>query len=438
MTAGVVERGSPVPAPAPAPNTPRVLLSAYACQPGRGSEPGVGWNVARAVAMAGCEVWVLTMTENREAIEAELSRTPAPNIHPVYWTVPRWIPVSNEGVLACQVHYHVWQIGAYLAARRLRREVEFDVAHHVTFVRYWSPSFVALLPIPFVWGPVGGGESAPRRFWPGFGWRGIVFEACRALGRWIGEHDPFVRITARRSALALATTKETAERLRRMGARDVRLLSEAGLTPDEISECGRDAGPSDVGPLRVVSIGRLIHWKGFHLAMQAFARAQCDGEYWIVGGGPEEPRLKELARELGVSGRVRFCGALPRAEAMQLLRSCDVLVHPSLHDSGGWVCLEAMAAGRPVVCLSLGGPATQVTEDAGIVVDAADPERAVAGLAAAFERLAGSPALRRSMGAAGQARVADGFTWDRKARTFRDVYAHVTGVAGRAAGQARG
>ena len=56
--------------------------------------------------------------------------------------------------------------------------------------------------------------------------------------------------------------------------------------------------------------------------------------------------------------------------------------------SGGWTCLEAMAAGRPVVCLDLGGPATQVTEETGIKVPAPVPNQAVSGLAEAMTRLA--------------------------------------------------
>ena len=63
-----------------------------------------------------------------------------------------------------QIHYYLWQIQAYFKAFRLHQEIEFDVVHHVTFVKYSTPSFLSLLPVPFVWGPVGGGESAPKTF----------------------------------------------------------------------------------------------------------------------------------------------------------------------------------------------------------------------------------------------------------------------------------
>jgi len=72
-------------------------------------------------------------------------------------------------------------------------------------------------------------------------------------------------------------------------------------------------------------------------------------------------------------------------------------MHPSLHDSGGWVTLEAMAAGRPVICLDLGGPALQVSEATGIKIPAISPPQVVADLASALKQLAGDPSRRHDL-----------------------------------------
>ncbi len=85
------------------------------------------------------------------------------------------------------------------------------------------------------------------------------------------------------------------------------------------------------------------------------ARGLPDAEYWILGDGPERQALQALAGDLGIANRVRFWGNVERQTAVSKLGECDVLGASSLHDSGGWVCLEAMAAGRPVICLDLGG-----------------------------------------------------------------------------------
>ena len=356
----------------------KVLLSAYACEPGKGSEPGVGWNWVRQIARLA-EVWVITRSNNREAIEKALAEDPLPNVHWVYFDLPRWARFWKKGQRGVHLYYYLWQIGIYFLARRLHRQVGFDLIHHVTFVNYWLPSFLALLPVPFIWGPVGGGESAPRAFYRTFSRRGKIYEFLRDIARWIGEHDPFTRLTARKAIIALATTNETAKRLTSLGARKVEVLSQVALPSAEIAELS-SLPPRLNSPFRLISMGRLLHWKGFHLGLQAFAQFAkefSDTEYWIVGDGPERKNLEQLARKLGIIDKVRFWGALPRSEALKKLAECDVLVHPSLHDSGGWVCVEAMAAGRPVICLDLGGPALIVTEETGFKIPVHTPEQVV-------------------------------------------------------------
>jgi glycosyltransferase involved in cell wall biosynthesis len=400
-----------------------VLISAYACEPDKGSEPGVGWTWALQISRWH-EVWVITRANNRGSIEKALAARPMPNVHWVYFDLPRWAAFWKKGRRGGHAYYYLWQLGAYFVARKLHREVGFDLVHHVTFVNYWLPTFLALLPVPFVWGPVGGGESAPRGFRRCFSLRGKVFELLRDLARRLGELDPFVRLTAQRARVGLATTEETALRLRELGCRKVMVLSQVCMPSEVIARL--DAFPvRQSGPFRLVSIGNLLHWKGFELGLRAFARFQLwapAAEYWIIGDGPEKKDLAKLAERLGVAERVTFLGAIPRQQVLEKLAECDVLLHPSLHDSGGWVCVEAMAAGRPVVCLDLGGPTVQVTEQTGIKVPAISPEQAVRDLAMAMLHLAQDPDTKARMSKASRRRVEEQFAWTSKGDRLRQIY----------------
>lgn len=402
----------------------KVLISAYACEPGRGSEPGVGWNVARSLA-AHHDVWVITRANNRPAIEAALATDPVPGLRFVYYDLPRWARFWKRGLRGLQLYYYLWQVGLYPVAKQLHREVGFDVAQHVTFVKYWAPSLPALLGVPFVWGPVGGGESAPSAFHTDFSARGRLYERLRDAARGLGERDPLVRLTARRSHTALATTPQTAERLYHLKAPRVIVRGESGLNEDELAMLGSLPAP-EVASVRFVSIGRLLHWKGFHLGVRAFAEAGLsEAEYWIIGDGPERARLEVLAKELGVADQVRLFGRLPRHETLRRLGESHALVHPSLHDSGGWVCIEAMAARRPVLCLDLGGPSVQVTADTGFKVPPHTPGQVVEDLAGAMRRLHTDPTLGRRMGEAGRARVCTHFSWTQKAVALSRLYAEL-------------
>jgi len=397
----------------------RVLLSAYACEPDKGSEPGVGWNIAWEMARYD-QIWVLTRANNRPEIEAAVRRLHHPRLRFIYHDLPAAVRWWKRGARGVQTYYYLWQATAHRVARRLHNEVDFDLIHHLTFAKYWAPSFLALLPVPFIWGPVGGGESAPRAFRTSLSFAGRRDETLRDMARWVGEHDPFVRATARRSRVALARTEETAERLRRLGAGDVRVFSELGLRREEVNPA--PTRPAIDGGLRFVSIGQLRHLKGFHLGIRAFALAGLPtAEYWIVGDGPERGRLEASAAALGVSDRVRFFGWLKREETLRRLKECDVLLHPSLHDSGGLVCLEAMGAGRPVVCLDVGGPAEHVDPAAGIRVSARGPDQTVCELAAALRTLACSPSLRQAMSEAAS-RYSKSLLWERKGQLLKCIY----------------
>lgn len=400
----------------------RILLSAYACEPGAGSEPGIGWHTAVQLAES-FEVWVLTRANNRDDIEREIRVRPRPNLRFVYSDLPRALRWWKRGRRGMQVYYYLWQLWVGREIRRVSRRIHFHSVHHITFGRYWMPSPLAFTSRPFVWGPVGGGDSAPPRFRSGLSRRGSRLDRLRRFARRLGERDPLVRATARRTRVALASTPVTASRLRALGARDVRLLPAAALPDEDAERLGHLPPPPDA-PFRLISVGLLLYWKAFDLGLRAFAESGLkDAEYLVVGDGPERPRLESLARNLGIDERIRWMGAVPRETVLQTLGHCHVLVHPSLHDSGGWVCLEAMAAGRPVLCLDIAGPSVLVPAEAGILVPPCDPSSAVAGLAEGMRRLASEPALLRRMADAAKKHVHQWHRWEVRGQQLREVHA---------------
>ena len=173
-------------------------------------------------------------------------------------------------------------------------------------------------------------------------------------------------------------------------------------------------------PVRFLSVGRLIHWKGYHLGIRAFLAAKLENaEYWIVGSGSELEVLQGIAAG---NPRIKFLGSLPRSQALQVMAECDVLVHPSLHDFSPTVCVEAMAAGLPIVCLNLGGPSIQVTDETGIRVLAQNPDQAVEDLTQAMIDLAHDRDRRSAMGHAGQQRVREHYHWGVRGQLYRRLY----------------
>ncbi len=398
----------------------KVLLSAFSCGPSQGSEPGVGWNWVQQVSRKH-EVWLLTMDESA----AELKKRLPTNVHLTvlrsfdWWRRLQKLPVPGLDWL----YYYWWQWKAYRVARALHAEVGFDLAHHVTFVSWRAPSFLCLLPVPFVWGPVGGGGNPPRELWSELGWRGGLFERVRAWLQRVPRWDPTVRLTMRRAALILAANRETADLIPASYQPKVSTMLGIGMSTTEIPGTSPASDPKRGFVVLFVAVLQPI--KGGTLATKAFqrlARSRPDATLVVLGEGPERFRLAELARRLGIADRVQFKGWLPRGKVQEWMCSADVLLHPSLRDSGGMVLMEAMMAEIPVICLDLGGPGEIVTPECGFKIRPANPAQVVAGLAAALEKLAGDPALRRAMGQEGRHRVLEYFDWDRRGERMMELY----------------
>jgi glycosyltransferase involved in cell wall biosynthesis len=246
----------------------------------------------------------------------------------------------------------------------------------------------------------------------------------RSLAGW----DPVLCATLRRASLVAATTEESRQTLERLGASRLVVEAQCGVTDEEFDFFGRFPLRT-ARPFRLISIGRLLHWKGFHWGLQAFARFHkvCpESEYWIVSSGPEAGALKQLAAELGIAQSVTFWGRLPElADVYGKLAQADVLVHPAAHEAFGNVCLEALAAGRPVICLDAGGPGLQVTEECGFKAPVESEEQVLEAMAGAMETLYRNPELLGRMGAAARERARTHFNWSRKGERMNALYESV-------------
>lgn len=384
----------------------RVLLIAYACGPGTGSEPEVGYRTMLELGRTH-EVVVLTRENNVPPLKRALSEAGVSGIGIIGFDLPAWARWWKRGQRGVQLYYYLWQLFAVSTVRRIVDEQRIDVVHHATFVKHWAPSAGAWGGVPFVWGPVGGADHTPWKMIPGFGLNGALYELARCAAIWLGEIDPLARYTARRSSVAVGSTPRTAQRIHAMGARHAIVHTQCATGELPLIGDRMQSGPG----LRLLTGGRLNAWKGHHLAMEALALVDgIDWRWEIVGGGPELERLKKRAHRLGVEHRIEFTPTLPRDEYLRRLSSVDVMIHPSLHESGGFVVIEAMAAGVPVVAFDLGGPSVLLADGGGILLSARDDRRAIASIADAVRTLA-DPETRQRMGAVGRAVVERRLTW---------------------------
>jgi glycosyltransferase involved in cell wall biosynthesis len=177
----------------------------------------------------------------------------------------------------------------------------------------------------------------------------------------------------------------------------------------------------------VLAIGRHVPQKGFDVLIDAYAgilAANRDApDLVIAGDGPERERLEKLAADRGLGDRIGFPGRCDRPRTAALFRGCELFVLPSRHEPQGIVCLEAMAAGKPVVATRVGGVPEIVTDgECGLLVEPAQ----AAPLRDAITSLLVDEERRAAMGAASSAR-AEQFDWSVIAAQYEDVYRSARG-----------
>ncbi len=235
------------------------------------------------------------------------------------------------------------------------------------------------------------------------------------------------QLVIRGAAGGLANSHYSAQQLSRRGLPQKRIQVIYGgvdptqfaapTTPDELV---RRKLAKDNQPI-LLTVSRLVRRKGHSQVMAALpqiAREIGPVKYIIVGSGPEEWRLRQLAREYSIDDCVQFLDEVDDRELSALYQTADVFVMPSRDLYGqpieglGLVYLEANLCGLPVVAGDTGGVSDAVVDGkTGLLVNPEDP----AAIASAVVRLLSDSDLATQLGTAGRARVLAEFTWERVA-----------------------
>jgi glycosyltransferase involved in cell wall biosynthesis len=418
----------------------RVLLSAFACAPHSGSEPGVGWHWALEIARLGHDVLVLTRARDRTAIQAELAGGRLPANLRFEFVMPGWLCRLADRGLPLQLVHLAWQAVAYRHARRLATAERFDLVHHITYCVIRQPSFMGRLPVPFVLGPVGGGERAPWALRAGMGVRGWWLELVRDGLNLIAKRDPITRQALAAARLIYVSSRDTARLVLERHRAKVRICLQVGIAPTPPPP-EADAAAAE-GPLRLLFVGRCLAWKGMHIGLEALAELLARGRrarLTVAGTGPAEARWRGQAQRLGVHDAIDWLDWVEHDRMAEVYRAHDLLLFPSLHDSGGQAVLEALAQGRPVICLDLGGPGSMVDASCGRVVGTRGRRRrqVVRELADALQELADAPDLRQRLGQGARARAARYGWQDQVAAVYAEIERTLSseGAAGQVPGR---
>lgn len=365
------------------------------------------------------DLTVLTFQRpGRQCVAAQL-----PGARVVAWPEPSWA-LKHERLNA--MLKPAWPV----FSRKVRNWIasacndgeRFDIAHQLMpqAARYASP--LRHFDIPYIIGPLGGALDTPAAFQAEAA-SAPLFTRLRKLDAFRFRNDPWLRDSYTRAACVLGVAPYVREVLGDMPLKRFEPVLELGIDDVE-PERAFDQVP---GRLRLLHVGRAVRTKGLRDAVRALGHLTDlpDVTLTSAGAGEELDFCRAEADRLGVAGRVRFLGRIPREKVEHLYATHDAFCFPSFREPAGGVLYEAMRHGLPVITADRGGPSWIVNDACGLRIPVTEPQKFAAEIASAVRRLAVSPPLGKRLGNGARDKVLREGLWTTKASRLVQLYKDV-------------
>lgn len=343
----------------------KILLSAFACNPTKGSEASYGWNWSKELSQKGYEVHCFTREVGKKDIE---SATPIPNLYFHYIKLPYGLEsLYSRSQATMYLYYILWQWFLYKKAKSLHKKIGFDTAHHVSWGSIQLGSFIYKLNIPFIFGPAGGGQMAPEIFKRFFLHHWASEIKRERISYLLQKYNPACKNMVKRAKVVITSNPDTLNLAKKLGARQVDQMLDAAL-PDSFFPATLPERKKDTNKFELLWVGRFLPRKGILLVLEVMAqlKAYTDIVITVVGDGETKPEFLEAIDRMGLQKSVNWAGKVPYEKVKEFYATHDVFLFTSLRDSCPAQLVEAMAYGQPVITLDLHGQAQIVQENTGI------------------------------------------------------------------------
>ncbi len=404
-----------------------ILATAYAINPYKGSEDGMGWNFMLQIARFQ-KVIAVTRENNQNQIEKYQAQFPNElykNIQFIYFDLPYWMRFWKKGSRGAMLYYLMWQYGIVSFIRK--KKLVFDIAHNVNFHNDWTPSFLHKLNKPLVWGPIGHHPAIPKQYLKLYPYVYLIKDQLTWLiKKCFWRFSTALKTTVTKSNYVLTMNSAVVEHLPELANKSAVMPSVAtqdyGFLEDKKEENNT---------FTLISAGRFVPLKGFDLSIISFSKFlknltflnldTTNIELVLVGNGPEELFLKSLVKELKIEKNVQFVHWIERTELMEKFKNASVFLFPS-HEGAGMVVAEALSFALPVICLENTGPGEFVNELCGIKIKHQKHESTTDALSIAINKLYTEPKLRAQMGLEARKHFLTHFHWDRRGEALKEIY----------------
>lgn len=399
----------------------KILVSAYGCEPNRGSEAGVGWNWVLQMARYN-ELFIITRSNDKDKIEMNIPKQLFENLHFYYYDTCKLLRKVKKREKGLYLYYWFWQIGIIRLVRRLISEHKFDYSMHLSFGSLWMPTFLPFFNVPFIWGPLGGADAVPEQMIKTLPLKQQFLQKFRFLLVRTTMFNPLVYIPSRKAVAILCRTKQNVLAVPGKYRDKTQVILETAMS-DEIFSL-RKANKREDNCIKIITVGRLIPIKNMNIAIDSIKYlrdSQRNIHLTIIGSGSEYKNMKKRIKNCGLDEEISIIGEMPRNDVLEIMSMSDIFIFPSLKEGGSWSLMEAMALGLPVVCLKWTGMEIITDNQCAFRIDPLSYDYILRKTVEYLDTLVINKPLRERMGAAGRLRMLQKFTWERKGEQIEDI-----------------
>ena len=391
----------------------RIIMSAFSCLPRRGSEPGVGWNWAvQASRNDDLEIYVLTRTKCKDKIEAETKNLNISNLHFLYCNSSA--KLRKKSIYLEYIH---WQWKSYLFLTKKIKEIKPDLIWFLTFGNAFLPIFIHLLKVPFVWGPIGGGEHVNCKFYKNMPFKQKAVHYLKLALIKTAKMNPIVLSPAKHAKKIVVRTRETAVLFPKRYQNKIVQCLETCIDIVEVRECAKKCYiqlPQD--KINICYTGRLISLKNVRMLVNAVIkinRTENVCNLYLLGNGEEFSDIMELVKTNKMQKNIFLLGERDREESLAYVKESDIYAFPSLKEGGAWALMEAMALGKACICMDGSGMKEIASENTAIKIPIISPEESENDFERKLGILIKDKDLRRKLGENASIMIEERYNWNK-------------------------
>ena len=402
----------------------KILINAYACSPGMGSEPGMAWNWVSNLARF-CELHIITEGEFREKIETVVpTLEQGKNMHFYYNPVSEEIRKMcwNQGDWRFYKYYREWQWKTYLLAKDICQKEHIDILHQLNMIGFREPGYLWKLSkengVPFVWGPVDAKDKFPVAYLDGAGLKTKLFMRLKNFLTGIQlRYSKRVLLAARQSSVIFSASSNSQRSFKKYMNIDSPLLNETGCYVQDHPIVDK----TDKETFDVLWVGKMDFRKQLALALQTVAKSENNKLRLHIMGGGDAESYQSLAKSYGIADKCIWHGAVSHDEVQDIMQKSDIFLFTSVAEGTPHVVLEAISNNLPVVCFDTCGQGDAVNDKVGRKIPLSFPCQSVSDFAKLLNELEDNRSLLKQLSENCKERQQE-LSWEEKAKTMMEWY----------------